>query len=116
MVVSGEAWRLFKEVHPGRDFSDFWVEVSLHFSINSFNLSTFFFFREDNSFAATTSNSSNGLKTEPLSPITIGLDFSYASDVVEDNSCDSGHVVDHPRDCGFPDVIVIIPVSKFLCN
>jgi hypothetical protein len=42
MVVSGEAWRLFKETHPERDFSDFWLEVSLNFLINSFDL--FFFF------------------------------------------------------------------------
>jgi hypothetical protein len=26
------------------------------------------------------------MKTEPLSPITTGLDFAYASDIVEDNS------------------------------
>jgi hypothetical protein len=42
MVVSGEAWRLFKETHPERDFSDFWLEVSLNFLINSFDL--FFIF------------------------------------------------------------------------
>jgi hypothetical protein len=42
MVVSGEAWRLFKETHPERDFSDLWFEVSLNFSINSFNLSSYF--------------------------------------------------------------------------
>jgi hypothetical protein len=42
MVVSGEAWRLFKETHPERDFSDFWFEALLNFSINSFDLSSFF--------------------------------------------------------------------------
>jgi hypothetical protein len=38
-VVSGEAWRLFKEAYPERDFSDFWLEASLDFSIRSFDLS-----------------------------------------------------------------------------
>jgi hypothetical protein len=33
-------------------------------------------------------------KTEPLSPITDGLDFAYASDVAEDDSCEPGHVVE----------------------
>jgi hypothetical protein len=41
-VVNGEAWRLFKEAYPERDFSDFWLEVSLNFSICSFDLSSFF--------------------------------------------------------------------------
>jgi hypothetical protein len=43
-VVSGEAWRLFKEAYPDRDFSDFGLEASLKFLICSFDLSTFFFF------------------------------------------------------------------------
>jgi hypothetical protein len=34
------------------------------------------------------------LKTEPLSPITTGLDFAYASDVAENNSRDPGHIVE----------------------
>jgi hypothetical protein len=42
MVVSGEAWQLFKETHPERDFSDFWFEALLNFSINSFDHSSFF--------------------------------------------------------------------------
>jgi hypothetical protein len=93
VIVSGEAWRLFKETHPEQDFSDFWLEVSLKFSINCFDLSSFFFLREDNS--PTTANSSplKILKTEPLSPITTRLDFAYASDVAENDSCDPGHVV-----------------------
>jgi hypothetical protein len=33
-------------------------------------------------------------KTEPLSPITVGLDFAYASDVVANNSREPGHVVE----------------------
>jgi hypothetical protein len=43
---------------------------------------------------ATTSSSLRVLRTEPLSPITTGLDFAYASDVVENNSRDPGHVVE----------------------
>jgi hypothetical protein len=38
MFVSGEAWRLFKEAHPEQDFSDFWLEISLKFSIGCFGL------------------------------------------------------------------------------
>jgi hypothetical protein len=41
-VVSGEAWRLYKEAYPERDFSDFWLEANLDFSIHSFYLSWFF--------------------------------------------------------------------------
>jgi hypothetical protein len=85
-VVSGEAWRLFKEVYADRDFSDFWLEVSLKFSICSFDLSMFFVLREDDGPAAAASNSSKVVKTEPLSPSTDGHDFAYASDVVENNS------------------------------
>jgi hypothetical protein len=94
MIVSGEAWRLFKETHPERDFFDFWLEVSLKFSMNCFNLSSFFLLRKDYSPAAATSCSSTILKTEPLSPTTTGLDFAYASDVAENNSRDPGHIVE----------------------
>jgi hypothetical protein len=94
MVVSGEAWRLFKETHPEQDFSDFWLEVFLKFSVNCFDLSSFFLLHEDYSPSVTASSSSKVLKTEPLSPITTGLDFAYASDVAENNSCDPGHVVE----------------------
>jgi hypothetical protein len=94
MFVSGEAWRLFKEAHPERDFSDFWLEVSLKISIDCFDLSSFFLLCEDESPTATNSSSSRILKTEPLSPITTGLEFAYASDIVENNSHDPGHVVE----------------------
>jgi hypothetical protein len=94
MVISGEAWRQFKETHPERDFSDFWLEVSLKFSMDCFDLSSFFFLREDESPTVTNSSSSRILKTEPLSPITVGLDFAYASDIVENNSRNPGHVVE----------------------
>jgi hypothetical protein len=65
MVVIGEAWRLFKETHPDRDFSDFWFEVSLKFSMNYFDLSSFFLLCEDYSPAAVASSSSKVLMTEP---------------------------------------------------
>jgi hypothetical protein len=96
MLVSGEAWRLFKETRPGRDFSDFWLEVSLHFSINSFNISTFFLLREDDSPAATTPSSQSFVKTEPLSPMIGEHEFAYASDIVESDSRDPGHIVELP--------------------
>jgi hypothetical protein len=31
---------------------------------------------------------------EPLSPISTGLDFAYASDIVKDNRHEPGHVVE----------------------
>jgi hypothetical protein len=94
IVVSGEAWRLFKDAHPDRDFSDFWLEVSLKLSICSFDLSTFFLLREGDTRTAAISSSSNLVKTDPLSPSTDVHDFTYASDVVEDNSRDPGHIVE----------------------
>jgi hypothetical protein len=94
MFVIGEAWRLFKEAHPEQDFSDFWLDVSLKFSINCFNLSSFFLLREDESPIASNLSSSKVVKTEPLSPITTGLDFAYASDIVENNSRKLGHIVE----------------------
>jgi hypothetical protein len=93
-VVSGEAWRLFKDAHPDRDFSDFWLEVSLKFSICSFDLSTIFLLHEGDTRAAATSSSSSLVKTEPLSPSTDVHDFTYASNNVENNSRDPGHIVE----------------------
>jgi hypothetical protein len=93
MFVSGEAWRLFKKAHPEQDFSDFWLEVSLKFSMNCLNLSSFFLLRNDESPSAANSSSSRVLKTEPLSPITTGIDFAYASDVAENNGSNPGHIV-----------------------
>jgi hypothetical protein len=94
MFVSGEAWRLFKQAHPEQDFFDFWLETSLKFSMGCFDLSSFFLFCKKESSVPTTSCSANISKTEPLSPITDALDFAYASDVAEDNSCKPGHVVE----------------------
>jgi hypothetical protein len=62
--------------------------------MNNFNLSTFFLLCEDDSPAAMASSPSMVLKTEPLSPITTGLGFAYASDIVENNSRDPGHIVE----------------------
>jgi hypothetical protein len=93
-VVSGEAWCLFKEAHPDRDFSDFWLEVSLNFSICSFDLSTFFLLREGDTRGAASSSTSSLVKTEPLSPRTDVHDIAYASDVIENNSRDPGHIAE----------------------
>jgi hypothetical protein len=51
-------------------------------------------FCKKESSAPATSCSANVPKTEPLSPIADALDFAYASDVAEDNSCKPGHVVE----------------------
>jgi hypothetical protein len=94
MVVSGEAWRLFKETHPERDFSDFWLEVSLNFSINSFDLSSFFLLHDDLTLATVASSSQSFLNTEPLIPKISEYDFSYASDIAESDGRDPGHIVE----------------------
>jgi hypothetical protein len=94
MFVSGEAWRLFQEAHPNQDFSDFWLEVSLRFSMGCFDLSSFFFLRKGENSSATNSSSSRIPKMEPLSPIAGEIDFAYASDIAKDNSRKPGHVVE----------------------
>jgi hypothetical protein len=66
----------------------------LNFSICSFDLSTFFLLREDDTPAAATLSSSSLVKTEPLSPKTDDHDFTYASDIVENNGRDPGHIVE----------------------
>jgi hypothetical protein len=62
--------------------------------MNYFDLSSFFLLREDYSPIVVASSSSKILKTEPLSPITTGLDFAYARDVIENNGRDPGHIVE----------------------
>jgi hypothetical protein len=94
MFVSGEAWRLFQEAHPEHDFSDFWLEVSLRFFMGCFDLSSFFLLRTKEGSSAANSSSTKIPKMEPLSPIAGELDFAYASDIAEDNSCEPGHVVE----------------------
>jgi hypothetical protein len=59
-----------------------------------FELSLFLLLREDEGPTSTNSRSSKLVKTEPLSPITTGLDFAYASDVAENSSREPGHVVE----------------------
>jgi hypothetical protein len=94
MFVSGEAWRLFKKAHPEQDFSDSWLETSLKFSMGSFDLSSFFLLCKKEGSMSANSSSAKIPKTEPLSPTADELDFAYASDVAEDDSCEPGHVVE----------------------
>jgi hypothetical protein len=94
MFVSGEAWRLFQKAHPKQDFFDFWLEVSLKFFMGCFDLSSFFLLRKKVISSAANSSSSKVPKTEPLSPIADELDFAYASDIANDNSCKPGHIVE----------------------
>jgi hypothetical protein len=94
MFVSGEAWRLFQEAHPEQDFSDFWLQVSLRFSMGCFDLSSSFLLHKKESSGATNISSLRIPKTEPLSPIADELDFAYASDIVEDNSREPEHIVE----------------------
>jgi hypothetical protein len=94
MVVSGEAWRLFKEARPDRNFYDFWLEASLNFSMCSFDLSTLFLLREGDTPTIVTSHSSSLVKTEPLCPKIDDHDFAYASDIVKNNSRDPDHIVE----------------------
>jgi hypothetical protein len=94
MFVSGEAWCLFKQAHPEQDFSDFWLETSLKFSMGCFDLSSFFLFCKKGSSASATSCSANIPKMEPLIPLADASDFAYASDVAEDNGCKPGHGVE----------------------
>jgi hypothetical protein len=94
MFVSGEAWRLFKQAHPEQDFSDFWLEASLKFSIGCFDLSSCFFLCKKSRSASSTSRSTRIPKTEPLSPLAGSSDFAYASDVGNNNVRKPGHVVE----------------------
>jgi hypothetical protein len=59
-----------------------------------FNLSSFFLLRKEEGSSAANSSSMKIPKTEPLSPIAGELDFTYASDIAEDNSCEPRHVVE----------------------
>jgi hypothetical protein len=94
MFVSGEAWRLFKRAHPEQDFSDFWLEASLRFSIGCFDLSSFFLLRKKIRPAPFTPPNVKVPKTDPLSPLADATDFAYASDMAEENTCKLGHVVE----------------------
>jgi hypothetical protein len=78
------------KTHPNQDFSDFWLEVSLKFSMDCFDLSSFFLLHKDENSTAANSRSSRISKMEPLSPITTELDFTYASDVAKNSSREPG--------------------------
>jgi hypothetical protein len=93
MFVRGEAWRLFKRDHPEQDFSNFWLETSLKFSMGCFDLSSFFLFRKKGR-SASTSRFAKIPKTEPLSTLAGASDFAYASDIAENNVCKPGHVIE----------------------
>jgi hypothetical protein len=93
-VVSGKSWRLFKEANLKRDFSDFRLEVSRNFSISSFDLSSFFLLCDDYTPATVASSSRSFVKMEPLSPKIGEYNFAYASDIVENNGRDPGHIVE----------------------
>jgi hypothetical protein len=94
MFVSGEAWRLFKRAYPEQDFSDFWLKASLKFSMGCFDVSSFFLLCKKEGSTAANSSSMKIPKTEPLSPIAGELNFAYASDIAEDDSCEAEHVVE----------------------
>jgi hypothetical protein len=85
---------LFKEAYHDRYFSYFCLETSLDFSIRSFEPSWFFLQREDYNLAAEASIPRTFVKTEPPSPNTNDYDFAYASDTVENNGRDPGHIVE----------------------
>jgi hypothetical protein len=92
-VVSGKAWRLYKKAYLERDFSDFWLEASLDFSIHSFYLFWFFLQREDYVKA---SNPRPLVKMKPLSPESSDYNFAYASDTAEYMGHDPGHIIELP--------------------
>jgi hypothetical protein len=113
-VVSGEAWRLFKEAYLERDFSDFWLEASLNFSTRSFDLSWFFIQHDGYAPATKVSSSQTFEKTEPLSPNTSDYDFAYASDTVENNGRGLGHIVE--LSYSFRLCYVMSFARNFVCN
>jgi hypothetical protein len=93
-VVSGEAWRLFKESYPERDFSDFWLEACQDFSTHSFQMSWFFLQCDGYALAIEASSPRTFVKTEPLRPNTSYYDFAYASDTAKHNGRNPGHIVE----------------------
>jgi hypothetical protein len=62
--------------------------------MNCFDLSSFFLLRNDESPNAVNSSSLRVLKTEPLTPITTGIDFAYASNVAENNGHNPVHIIE----------------------
>jgi hypothetical protein len=85
MFVSGEAWRLFKRAHPEQDFSDFWLEASLKFSMGCFDLSSVFLFRKKRRSASSTSRSAEIPKTLPMLAIwAFILNFALTVVIIEE--------------------------------
>jgi hypothetical protein len=93
-VVSGEAWRLYKEANLKRKFSDFWLECCQYSSMCSFQLSWFFLQRDGYTLANKASSSQAFVKTEPLSNITNDCNFAYASDTAKNGGRNPGHIVE----------------------
>jgi hypothetical protein len=94
MFVSGEAWHLFQRAHPEQDFSDFWLETSLKFSMGCFDLASCFLINKKEGSTSTNSSFAKIPKMEPLSPTAGEFNFAYASDIAEDDSCEPGYVVE----------------------
>jgi hypothetical protein len=94
MFVSGEAWRLFHRAHPEQDFSDFWLETSLKFSMGCFGLASCFIVNKKEGSTSMNSSFAKIPKTEPLSPTAGEFNFAYASDIAEVDSCEPGYVVE----------------------
>jgi hypothetical protein len=76
------------------DFSDFWLESSLKFSMGCFDLAYYFLLCKREGSTSANSSSTKIPKTEPLSPTVGELNFAYASDIAEDGSCEPGYVVE----------------------
>jgi hypothetical protein len=91
-VVSGEAWRLFKEVYPRRKFSNF--ECCQDFSMRSFQLTWFLLQRDGYAFATEASSAQTFVKMEPLIPKDDDYNFAYASDTAENSGRNPGHIVE----------------------
>jgi hypothetical protein len=95
-IVSGEAWRLYKEAHPGCKFSDFLLLYCQYFSTCSFQLGWFFLYCDGYALATEASSSRTFVKTEPLSRISDDCDFTYVCDVAENRGRNPDHVVELP--------------------
>jgi hypothetical protein len=83
-----------QESSSEQDFSDFWLESSLKFSMGCFDLAYYFLLCKREGSTSANSSSTKIPKTEPLSPTVGELNFAYASDIAEDGSCEPGYVVE----------------------
>jgi hypothetical protein len=96
LVVSGEAWRLYKEANPGCKFSDFWLKCCQCFSMSGFQHSWFFLQRDGCTLTSEALGSRSFVKTEPLNPIIGDCSFAYASDIIEERGHKPGRIVEFP--------------------